>query len=114
MNDIKQLHIKTSTSLDDGKMFKHPFHTSYDNYNSEDKWHSFVIKASGLFFTMLFFSFERAIIDHSRTSEIKEAFLTCLANMALNFTLPDFLKEYLSSVYSNYLQDCRQHLDSHL
>lgn len=64
-NDINlELNIKTSRSLDDGKIFKHPFRTSYFHYNIENKRRSFfAIKAVVFFIPHLLFSFKRTIID---------------------------------------------------
>lgn len=71
-NDINlELNIKTSRTLDDGKIFKHPFWTSYF-HKIENKWHSFFsIKAVVSFIPHLLFSFKRTIIDYSRISKIK-------------------------------------------
>lgn len=78
VNDINlELNIKTSRSLYDGKIFKHPFWTSYFH---------------------LLFSFKGTITDYSRISKIKEVFLTCLACRTPNFTLPSFSKGIYSSL----------------
>lgn len=74
MNHINlELNIKTSRSLDNGKIFKHPFCTSYFHYNIANKWHSFfIIKAVVCFIPHLLFSVKRTILDYSKTSKRKE------------------------------------------
>lgn len=86
MNHINfKPNIKTSRSLDSGKIFKHPFCTRYFHYNIENKWHScFIIKAVVCFISHIF-SFNRTILDYSKISKIKK-------KKSYNFMFPSFSK----------------------